>query len=168
MKNIVVLVLICIVFYSCSKEKKLPFELPNNAQSLIAGDSLKTWKLARRFNNNTRMNMGDCFLSYRATYKLDSIMHDNNGEHRDCGETLTANWSIYTSKEGFPYIKLEGDQLKELMNLDNNYKFFKILDLSEDQLVLEFTHKQFSSKTTTMVDVFVPENTTVDDRKFHW
>lgn len=166
-KQLLTILLIGTIF-SCSTEKKPPFNLPNNAMQLIAGDSAKVWKLARRFNNNTRMNMGDCFLSYRATYRKDSIMHDNNGQQYDCGETLTTNWSLYHSDDNYPYIKLKGGKLKELMNLDKDYKFFKILDLSEKQLVLEFRHKQFSSKETTIVDVFVPENISVEDREFHW
>jgi len=156
------------IVISCKEDKKPPFELPENAQRLISGDSAKVWKLAKRTNNNTRMNMGDCFLSYRATYKIDHTMHDNNGEHEDCGETLRTKWSIYTSKEGYPYIKLKGGELKKLMNLDVDYKYFKILDLSENQMVLEFRHKQFSSKETTIVDVFVPENRSIKDRDFHW
>jgi len=112
--------------------------------------------------------MGDCFLSYRATYRTDSIMHDNNGEHRDCGENLTSNWMLYNSKEGYPYIKLKGEQLKKVMNLEHDYKFFKILALSEKQMVLEFRHQQFSSKETTIIDVFVPENESIKDRDFHW
>lgn len=156
------------ILISCKDDKKRPFDLPENTRNLIAGDSAKTWKLARRTNNNTRMNMGDCFLSYRATYKTDSIMHDNNGAHEDCGETLTTKWTLYTSDEGYPYIKLKGGKLKELMNLDVDYKFFKILDLSEQQLVLEFTHKQFSSKESTIIDVFVPEEASIKDRDFHW
>lgn len=142
--------------------------MPDNSVALIAGDSAKVWKLAKRTNNGTRMNMGDCFLSYRATYQTDSIMHDNNSDHSDCGETLTANWLLYTSKEGYPYIKLKSLQLKQLMNLDVDYKFFKILDLSEDQMVLEFRHKQFSSKESTIIDVFVPEDISIKDRDFHW
>ncbi|WP_298761969.1 hypothetical protein [uncultured Psychroserpens sp.] len=153
---------------SCTKEKKAPYIIPEHAITLIAGDSAKVWKLARRTNNNVRMNMGDCFLSYRATYKTDSIMHDNNGAFRDCGETLTTNWTLYQSDDGHPYIKLKGEQLKKLMHLDVDYKFFKILDLSETQMVLEFRHKQFSSKETTIIDVFVPDSVSIKDRDFHW
>ena len=162
------ILIILISVFSCSEDKKTPFELPKNAVHLIAGDSAKTWKLARRFNNNTRMNMGDCFLSYRVTYKTDSILHDNNSEHRDCGESLSSKWTIYHSDDNFPYVKIKGGNLQELMDLKKNYKFFKILDLSKDQMILEFTHKQFSNKTTTMVDVFVTENAVVNDRNFHW
>lgn len=153
---------------SCSEEKRPPFKIPENAISLIAGDSAKVWKLAKRSNNNVRMNMGDCFLSYRVTYKTDSIMHDNNGAYRDCGETLTAKWKLHKNKEDESFIRLESEQLKVLMNLDVEYKYFKILDLTEEQLVLQFRHKQFSSKATTIVDVLVPEDTSIKDRDFHW
>ena len=160
--------MVCILVMSCSNDKKPPFQLPENAAEIIAGDSSKTWKLARRFNNKTRMNMGDCFLSYRSTYLTNGLMHDNNGEQENCGETLTANWSLYHSKEKYPYIKLKGEKLKELMHLDHDYKFFKILDLSDSLMILEFKHKQFSSKKTTIVDIYVPEHLPVKDRNFHW
>ncbi len=167
MKKLLILVTLFSIF-SCYEDKKPPFKLSANATQLIAGDSAKTWKLARRFNNSTRMNMGNCFLSYRATYQTDSIMHDNNGDHEDCGETLTSKWIIYKSEDNYPYIKLNGGNLKAMMNLEKNYKFFKILDLTEEQMVLEFQHKQFSNKSTTIVDVFVPEKTEIEDRDFHW
>ena len=166
--QILVLLSYILILFSCSEEKKAPFSMPKNAETLITGDSVKVWKLAKRTNNNVRMNMGDCFLSYRATYKTDSIMHDNNGEQYDCGETLNAYWSLYNSDKGVPYIKLKSEQLKKLMNLDVDYKFFKILDLNENQMVLKFSHKQFSSKETTIIDVFVPENVSIKDRDFHW
>ncbi|WP_298900154.1 lipocalin family protein [uncultured Psychroserpens sp.] len=156
------------ILSSCANEKKAPFKMPKNAIRLIAGDSAKVWKLAKRTNNNVRMNMGDCFLSYRVTYKTDSTMHDNNGHFSDCGETLTTNWTLYSSDDGYPYIKLKGGQLQKLLHLDVNYKFFKILDLSEAQLVLEFRHKQFSSKESTIVDVLVPDSVSIKNRNFHW
>lgn len=163
-----ILIFIGNIILSCSSDKKPPFHLPDNATILIAGDSAKTWKLARRFNNKTRMNMGDCFLSYRVTYFSTGVMTDNNGEQEDCGETLTANWTLYNSKDNYPYVKLKGEQLKELLHIDKDYKFFKILNLSDTLMILEFKHKQFSSKASTIVDVFVPENSSVEDRKFHW
>lgn len=168
MKQYVLILISFILIMSCSSDKNPPFELPKNTAKIIAGDSAKTWKLARRFNNKTRMNMGDCFLSYRATYLTNGIMHDNNGEQENCGETLTANWTLFLSKDKYPYIKLKGEKLKELMHLDNDYKFFKILDLNDTLMILEFRHKQFSSKESTIVDIFVPENTSVEDRAFHW
>jgi len=75
---------------------------------------------------------------------------------------------MYHSKEGLAYIKLKGEQLKELMNLDVDYKFFKILELTEVQMVLEFSHKQFSNKASTIIDVYVPEHVSVNERDFHW
>ena len=153
---------------SCSKPEKPPYELPTNAKFLLAGDSTKTWKLARRFNNKTRMNMGDCFLSHRETYKGDMTMHNNSGENRDCGETLNATWKFGKDNKGNYYVRIESQQLPELMNIDKNYKLFKILRLAEEQMTLQFNHKQFSSKTTTITDIYVPENASVKDREFHW
>ncbi|MEM6516662.1 MAG: hypothetical protein AAF688_10805 [Bacteroidota bacterium] len=153
---------------SCSKTKKPPFDLPINAEILLTADSTKTWKLARRFNNNTRISVGDCFLSYQVTYSSDHTILDNNGEHEDCGDSMSSNWSLYFNDDKYPYIKLKGGNVQELMHLEKDYKYFKILDLSEEQLVLEFQHKQFSNKTTKLINVFVPKDAVVKDRKFHW
>ncbi|WP_299228666.1 lipocalin family protein [uncultured Psychroserpens sp.] len=167
MKYLIILLALA-SFLSCIDDKKPPFNLPQSPKTLIAGDSAKSWKLARRFNNKTRMNMGDCFLSYRVTYLTNGYMHDNNAEQENCGETLTADWIIYHSKDNYPYIKLKSEKLKKLMHLDKDYKFFKILDLNENLMVLEFRHKQFSSKESTIVDFLVPEDVSIDDREFHW
>lgn len=167
MKNVLVYIFIFLCL-ACSTDKKPPFQLTENPENLIAGDSSKTWKLAKRFNNNTRMNMGDCFLSYRVTYLANHTMHDNNGEQDDCGETLTANWSLYHSKDNYPFIKLKGEKLKELLGIENDYKFFKILNLNDTLLILEFKHKQYASKATTIIDIMVPEDISIKDRDFHW
>lgn len=159
--------LVLMVFISCAKEKKV-YEIPKNAKNLLAGDSTKTWKLAKRFNNRTRMNMGDCFLSHKETYKSDMTMHDNSGEFRDCGETLRAKWKFVKDKKGNYYIKWSSEQLPVLMNVKEDYKYFKVLHLSEEQFTIQFKHKQFSNKTTTITDFYVLENVSVNDREFHW
>jgi len=157
-----------ILFLSCTESEKPPYDLPANAATLISGEKGKTWKLARRFNNGTRMNMGDCFLSYRITYRPDQTMNDNNGDHNDCGPTLYAKWRIVKSEKGHSYLKIDSDQLPELMGIEASYKVFKILQISADQLTLQFSHRQFSSKKTTMIDVLVPESAQIEDREFHW
>ncbi len=153
---------------SCAEPQKEPYMLPDHAESLIAGDSAKTWKLARRFNNKTRMNMGDCFLLYRQTYQSDMTMHDNNGEHSDCGPTLNATWKFAKDERGNYYVKWNSKELPEVMHIEQDYKFFKILRLSEEQMTLQFSHKQFSNKTTIITDIYVPEYVSVEDREFHW
>jgi hypothetical protein len=104
-----------ILLVSCQDEKH-NLKLPDNAVELIAGDSIKTWKLAKRFNNGHRMNMGDCFLSYRVTYQKNFRMHDNNAEHFDCGKSLKAEWKIITNQNG-SFIKLKSKDLPELLNI---------------------------------------------------
>lgn len=165
MRHIIFLLLLTV--FSC-EEATPPYELPDNAKTLLSGDSSKTWKLAGRFNNKTRMNMGNCFLSHQETYKLDMTMHDNSSEHRDCGKTLYAKWEFTKDKKGNYYIKWTSEQLPSLMNTKEDYKHFKILHLSKEQLTIQFKHKQFSSKTTTITDFYVPENVSVKDREFHW
>ena len=112
--------------------------------------------------------MGDCFLSHRETYKSDMTMHNNSGNHRDCGETLYATWNFAIDKKGNSYIRIESNQLPELMNIEKDYKLFKILSLTEEQMTLQFSHKQFSDQTSVITDIFVPENVSVEDRDFHW
>lgn len=160
-------IILVLIIFSCSKQEKEPYKLPENAVHLIAGDSLKVWKLAKRFNGKTRMNMGDCFLSYRTTYKTDKTYHDNNGDFSDCGKTLRASWEITADEKGNSYIKQISDQIPELMNIKENYKFFKILYLSKDSLTLQFSHKQFQ-KTRIITDYYVQEGVEVKDRDFHW
>lgn len=111
--------------------------------------------------------MRGCFLTYKVTYHPDKTIKDNNGEQEDCGISLIGNWEITSNKTGTPFIKVTSDQLPEIMHIDKKYKFFKILKLSQDTLILQFRHKQFSSEST-FVDTFVPENTKVEGRDFHW
>lgn len=114
------------------------------------------------------MNMGDCFLAYRQTFSVDSTMKDNSGDTRQCGETLLANWKFVKDKKGNGYLKLNSPQLPELMQIEEEYKFFKVLQLSENELILEYKHKQYGNKSRTITDYFVPEDVAVEDRDFHW
>ena len=152
----------------CASGSKAVYELPANAAELISGQQSKTWKLARRFNNGTRMNMGDCFLSYRVTYHANNTMRDNNGEYTDCGPSLQASWKVMQDEKGWSYIRLMSDQLPALMNIEENYKFFKIIQLSDQQLTLEFRHAQTTQRKTKIIDVLVPQEVNVEGREFHW
>ena len=161
--------LLVVIILACSEaEKPPPYAIPENAGLLVAGDSGKTWKLARRFNDGTRMNMGDCFLAYQQTYQPNMVVSDNNGENGDCGASLVGTWKFAKDEVGHYYIKISSDQLPELMNIDKDSKYFKILHVSADQLTLQFSHRQFSNKATIITDILVPENVSVADRDFHW
>ncbi len=162
-----VILIAVLSFISCTKSSKKPYTLPDNPIALLAGKTGKTWKLAWRYNNGTRMNMRGCFLSYRATYSPNMMFKDNNGDHENCGSTLLGNWEIIKGKKGNSYIKLTSDLLPDIMNIDKKYKFFKILKLHRDTLRIQFRHKQFSS-TSTFVDTFVSEHIGIKDRDFHW
>lgn len=158
---------ILLVFLSCS-EPKQPYLLPDNAESLISGDVSKTWKLAKRMNDGNRMNMGECFLAYKQTFKSDRTVSDNNSSQKDCGESLHAKWEIVVDEKGHSFIKMSSPQISELLNIKEDYKMFKIIELTEASMKLAFYHKQFSDRTTTIVDHLVPEYVTVQDRDFHW
>jgi len=148
---------------SCGSDK---FKLPENASSLLTNDSTKTWKLAKRYNDGYRMNMGDCFLSYRVSYSKDGTTSDNNALNKDCGDSMEANWSFYTNEDG-AYIKIKGEKVKALLNQEKDYKFFKISTLSDTLLVITFKHKQFGNKERTIEDYFVPEHINVQNRNYH-
>ncbi|MBV7268205.1 lipocalin family protein [Winogradskyella luteola] len=152
-----------VIITSCASEK---FELPENAPKLLTNDSSKTWMLAKRYNDGYRMNMGDCFLSYRITYNSDGTTVDNNYQNENCGESLEANWTFYTNDDG-AYIKLKGEKVKVLLKQEKDYKFFKIEALSDTLLVVSFKHKQFGNKERTVKDYLVPEDAIVKDRNYH-
>ena len=154
---------ILVTFTSCSSEK---FELPNNATELLTNNSSKTWKLAKRYNDGYRMNMGDCFLSYRVTYNLDGTTMDNNAQNKDCGESMEANWTFYTNDSG-PYIKWKGEKVITLLQQEKDYKYFKIITLSDSLLVVSYKHKQFNNKERTIEDYLVPEHLEVEGRNYH-
>ncbi len=162
------LLLFLIVLTSCSDDVKPVYEIPENARELIAADSSKTWKLAKRFNDGTRMNMGECFLAYRQTFSKDNTMNDNSGKTRDCGQTLFAEWKFVKDRKGNSYVQLKSKQLPELMQIEEDFKFFKVLQLSRNELVLEYKHKQYGNKSRTITDYYVQEDITVEDRNFHW
>ncbi|MFA0964016.1 hypothetical protein AB9P05_19570 [Roseivirga sp. BDSF3-8] len=54
------------------------------------------------------------------------------------------------------------------MNTEATDKAFKIMRLQEDQMVLKFSHSQYTDKPRVITDVYVPEGTPVEDREFHW
>ncbi|UZO79641.1 lipocalin family protein [Aquimarina sp. ERC-38] len=157
----------CICFLSCNSEVKKPYLLPENAIELISGSKGKTWKIAKRLNNDIRMNMGDCFLSYRQTYFPNMTMQDNNGDYPDCGPTLKATWEMYQDKKGNSFIKLKSEQLPQLLNTKENYKYFQILEITDSTLQVTYQHKQFSNKTMWIKDFYVKENIKVPNRDFH-
>ncbi len=157
------LLILFVGLVSCSSEK---FELPENAHQVLTNNSSKTWKLAKRYNDNHRMNMGDCFLSYRVTYNSNGTTSDNNAQQEDCGESMDANWSFYTNDNG-SYIKLKGEKVKTLLQQEKDYKYFKISELSDTLLVVSFKHKQFDNKERTIKDYLVPEDVKVEGRNYH-
>ncbi len=160
---------------SCKEVPSEPYAVPENAVYLLTADSVKTWKIARRYNGKTRMNMEGCFLGYRQRFRTSAALSinssgtvtDNNGELRNCGPSLEATWEITTSDKGDTYLKFTSDQIPELLGQESNEKFFKILHISKDSLTLSFVHKQFN-KRRRITDYLVREDLEVADRDFHW
>ena len=79
---------------------------------------------------------------------------------------MSVDWSFFTDDNG-SFIKFEGDKVKELLNQEKDYKYFKILDLSDSLLVIKFRHKQFKNQSRLITDYLVPENIRVEGRNFH-
>ena len=95
-------------------------------------------------------------------------MHDNGNESSQCGPMLEASWEFAVDPKGFYYVKLKGEKVKELLKLETDQKLFKILYLDSAELILQYTHRQFSDMFTQITDIYVPEGTPVVDRDFHW
>lgn len=155
------------LLFSCKEEKVRKYELPKNPIALIASDSTKTWKLAKRYNNGHRMNMGHCFLAFRMIFNHDKTMKDNNIENKNCGKSIIGNWEITENEIGH-YIKINSPHIAEILNQKDTFKYFKILNLSDSLMTLEFKHKQFSNSTTTITDHLIPEDVHVENRDFHY
>jgi len=94
-------------------------------------------------------------------------MRDNNKDNINCGKSIEGNWEIIENEIG-NYIKVNSPIIPEVLNTKDTFKYFKILSLSDSLMVLEFRHKQFSNKTTIIVDHFVPEEVDVKGREFHY
>ena len=160
--------MLTLFFFSCETKESYTFNLPRNAKKMLSSDSAKTWILARRYNNDTRMNMGDCFLQYSQTFRIDGSMNDNAGENMGCGETLEASWKFIKSQNQKFYLRLEGSEVGKRLQIEENFKHFKILNLTDSLMKLQFFHSQFSTKASQITDLWVPEGTKVHDRNFHW
>lgn len=152
----------------CSSPESGPFTPPANSSKLLTGDSTRSWKLARRFNNRTRMNMNHCFLSFRQVLNANKTFTHQMDEGRDCGASMTGDWKVIKDKKGNFYLKLMSDQIPEQLHIEDDFKLFKIINLSEDLLTLQYSHKQFSDKTTKITDFYVPEGASIEGRDFHW
>ena len=162
-----ILIATFLIFTNCKDSTPETYKLPQNAIELICGKEEKVWKLAKRLNNNIRMNMGNCFLSYRQHFRNNMTMNDNNGKHNGCGESLNAKWEIVKNENGISFIKIESNQLPKLMNIEDNFKYFQILELTKEKLTVTYQHKQFSNKVMWIKDFYVPESVKVKDRDFH-
>ena len=63
------------------------------------------------------------------------------------------------------FIKIISPQLPQLLNIEKDYKYFKILYLSKDTLKISFTHKHYVNQVRT--DYLVREDLDVGNRYFH-
>lgn len=152
---------------SACKEKHIPYILPSHALSLIHGDSAKTWKIARRYNDDVRMNMGPCFMRYRQTFNKNKSFVDNNEMNPDCGPSLKGDWQLINNSKGDHFIKLSSPEIPNVLHTEKDYIYFKILKVGRDTLEISFRHKQYGNKFRTIRDVLVRDNLDIGDRYFH-
>ena len=165
------ILMICLLITSCTADKEyVVYRLPANANYFLAGTAGKTWKLARRINNGTRVNMGECTLGYRQTYLTNHTVTDNNSDMYDCGESMNGTWRLAENAKGAAFVSITSDLVPKYFDVPDGTKTknFQLIELSEGVLAYKFKHRLFSDKTTIVVDILVPEDSTVDDRNFHW
>lgn len=167
--------IICTLIFilaSCSaKKKENPvFILPDNASELLAGQESKKWKLAKRTNDQMRVNMNNCTFAFRQTFSRNGQLSDNNAQNHDCGPSLNGQWALVLDSKGHPYLKITSDMIPSLFQVKegSKTKYFQIVTLSDSLFVYRFTHQLFSNETTIIEDTLIPENTPEGDRNFHW
>ncbi|MEL6538581.1 MAG: hypothetical protein AAFQ98_24390, partial [Bacteroidota bacterium] len=66
------------------------------------------------------------------------------------------------------FLKLTSHQFPVLKNTEGDTKYFQLTQLSEESFTVRFRHAQFGGKERTIVDTYVPEDSVVSDRDFHW
>ncbi|MFV8280673.1 lipocalin family protein [Christiangramia marina] len=165
MKNAILVLMMIVLVLSCQEEQV--YSLPEDAESLLTGGETKTWKLARRMNNNVRMNMGPCFMEYRQNFSNDQSVRDNNGENKNCGPSLVGTWEFKKGSKNEPYLRIASPQIPELLSTTKEYKDFKILKLTMDTLEVVFRHNQYGNTSRLIKDILVREDLDIGDRYFH-
>jgi len=162
------LLLVILLIGSCSKkELKPPFDPPANFTQLLTSDSAKTWKFARRYNGQTRMNMEGCFLKYLQTFKVDGTVADNNSQNTNCGPSLIGRWQLQKKSNNHSYLQVYDDAISDLLNQESDTINFKILFIDKDSLAISFYHNQFGTRRL-ITDYLVEESIVVKNRNFHW
>lgn len=167
MQKYAYLSIIIFLLSSCLEQEQAPYRPPESIKELIAGSTSKTWKLAKRYNGENRMNMGDCFLSYKQTFSIDGSVNDNNGAFTNCGPSLLGQWTIVKDSLGYSHIRISSKQIPELMGTKENFKDFRIFYASQDSLHISFVHKQYGTQRR-ISDYLVNENAAIADRDFHY
>lgn len=142
-------ILVIITIAACSPQKEyVVYRLPENAGDLLSGVKSKTWKLARRLNNGTRVNMGECTYGYRQTFMADGNVSDNNSGMYDCGESMNGTWRLYENHNGAAFLSITSEVVPKYFKVDEGSKTkgFQLVELSPGVLVYKFKHELFSTK----------------------
>ena len=108
---------------------------------------------------------GRLFSCFRQSFNLNKSFSTSAPGRSDCGDPMIGSWTLAQDPDGFSYIRLESEQIPEMLNIEEKFKLFKIKMLTDSLMVLQFNHAQTTKKQTTIVDYFVLEDVKVDD---HW
>jgi len=119
----IILVILILFLFSCNDNEI--YTLPENAEHLIYGESSKSWKIARRYNDDIRMNMGPCFMEYRQTFEQDKTVSDNNEKNKGCGASLHGTWYFVKGPQDQAYIKITSPDMPELLNTEKPETIFQ-------------------------------------------
>ena len=119
-------------FFGCTdsgNQHKVIYSLPDNGEQLLAGDESKAWKLAKRTNDNMRVNMDECTLGFRQTFNRKHKISDNNEQNYDCGQSIKGSWNLSQDSKGQAYFSITSDHIPKLFNVKegSKTKYFKII-----------------------------------------
>lgn len=169
--SIILIILTTFVWLNCGATKEeTVFQLPENASELLAGKGSKTWKLAKRTNGKTRVNMGECTMAYRQTFDRNNKVTDNNKEREDCGPSIEGTWQFSYDEKKRPHVAITSEMIPKLFKTKtgSQTKHFQIVALTDSLFVYRFAHELFTNQTTVIEDVLIPENVIAEGRNFHW
>ena len=162
--------LMLLILWGCgSGESSKIFRLPPDSDQTLAGTNRKTWKLAKRTNNGTRVNMGECTLHYRQTFYANHQVEDNNSLRSDCGDSMNGKWNLSENESGVAYLSIASEVVPKYFEVPEGSitKHFQLVELTDKSLVYTFKHKLFSTKPSIVVDYLIPADSVFEDRNFH-
>lgn len=87
-----------------------------------------------------RMNMGPCFIGYRQTFTVNGKVMHNKSQLDNGGNSLLGSWEIVKDSLVYWCIRIESEQIPDLIGIEESYKDFRIFYVDTDSLQLSFVH----------------------------